>query len=252
MRIATWNLWDCPPPPWPRGQAIASWLNAQNVDIWLLTEVRQNWPTRNREPVISPNRADGPGYKRWASIDTALALGELRTVGDSRCPGEESLCLARLKHQGQTPSTVLIACSVLPWKDADKYWTTLPSGQARQFRRVLDHHVERITDERYDDEPLIWGGDFNQPLTGPLWGSTKEGRVALQEAMQTLEVVVLTADSPHLQPSGARAVDHLAVSPDLLADQPAAAAHCPIWDKKLSDHAAYTADIRCPTGRAAF
>jgi hypothetical protein len=178
MRIGTWNLWDCPPPPWPRGQAIASWLNAQDVDIWLLTEVRLEWPTRTSPLVFSSKRADGPTYKRWATIDTTLPLAELETCGDPKCPGEEGLRLARLRLEGPDPSSVLVACSVLPWKGADEDWTTLPSGQARQFRRVLDHHVERIVNERGDDEPLIWGGDFNQPLTGPLWGSTRKGLCA--------------------------------------------------------------------------
>jgi hypothetical protein len=58
--------------------------------------------------------------------------------------------------------------------------------------------------------------------------------------------VLLTAYSPHREPNAARAIDDLAVSCDLPVDQPAAEARGPTWERKLSDHAAYTADIHLP------
>ena len=93
-------------------------------------------------------------------------------------------------------------------------------------------------------EPLIWGGDFNQQLTGPFWSTTKAGAGALGEAFGTLGLVALTERAEHLNGTS-HAIDHLAVSAELVAGDGAAEVHRPEWaGGQLSDHAAYTADIR--------
>ena len=138
---------------------------------------------------------------------------------------------------------MLVACSVLPWKGAGQYWPGLPSGQVAEFRHVLDHHVERISAERLDGEPLIWGGDFNQPLTSPYWGATADGAQALRIAFEGFGLVPLTERAEHLNGTS-HAIDHLAVSPALIAGEQVAEVHRPEWNGgHLSDHAAYTADV---------
>ncbi|NEM05469.1 hypothetical protein [Geodermatophilus normandii] len=69
-------------------------------------------------------------------------------------------------------TTVLVACSVLPWRGAGECWRGLPDGQLDQFRAVLDHHVARIAAERQAGEPVVRGDDFDQPLLPPFWGPT--------------------------------------------------------------------------------
>lgn len=243
MRIGTWNLKLCPASDSPRGAAICSWLDEQSAGVWLLTEFRHDWNPRGGRFVVSPPRGIGPKEKRWAGIETALPLGELDTNGDPDHPAEESLCLARLKTGGDAPS-VLVACSVLPWKGAGKYWPGLPSGQAAEFIYVLDHHVSRITAERRAGEPLIWGGDFNQQLTPPFWFTTTEGAAALRSALESLGLVALTEQAEHLNGTSS-AIDHLAVSRGLVVCEQKATTHRPSWDGgQLSDHAAYTAEVR--------
>lgn len=243
MRIGTWNLKLCPTPSSARGQAVACWLDEQAADVWMLTEVHRDWA--DRQLVVSPARGVGLAEKRWAGIHTALPIGELRSSGDPTHAGEEGLALARLQVDGEKPSSILVACSVLPWRGAGEYWPGLPTGQLAEFRHVLDHHVARIDAERLDGEPLIWGGDFNQPLTGPFWGATPAGADHLRLAFDTLGLVALTEHAEHLNGT-THAIDHLTVSAEL-ADQPAATVHRPAWDSgQLSDHAAYTADIRTP------
>jgi hypothetical protein len=247
VRIGTWNLKLCPPTTSDRGQAIASWLDDQAADLWLLTEVHRDWDAGGRQFVVSPPRGGSPAEKRWAGIATALPLGELRTAGTEAHAGEEGLCLARVELGGQAPSSLLVACSVLPWKGAGQYWPGLPTGQVAEFCHVLDHHVSRIVDERLPGEPLIWGGDFNQQLTGPFWFTTEAGAAALRSAFDGLGLVALTEKAQHLNGTSC-AIDHLAVSQELLGDEPVASVHRPVWDGgQLSDHAAYTADIRLPT-----
>ncbi|WP_157937012.1 endonuclease/exonuclease/phosphatase family protein [Geodermatophilus chilensis] len=172
VRIGIWNLKLCPTSTSERGQAIAAWMDAQGVDVWLLTEVHRDWGSRGTSFVVSPPRGIDK-EKRWAGIETAVPLGELHTAGGAEHAGEEGLVLARL---ALGESSVLVVCSVLPWRGAGDYWPGLPSGQAAQFRYVLDHHVARIEAERLPGEPLIWGGDFNQRLTAPFRGCDRRRR----------------------------------------------------------------------------
>jgi hypothetical protein len=241
VRIGTWNL-NLRPETTTRAEAIASWLDLQRADIWLLTEIQRDWDPRGRSFVVSPSRALPPDEKRWAAIETSLPLGELRSASASGHPGEESLCLARVQLGGG-PSSALVACSVLPWKGAGEYWSGLPTGQFDQFKEVLDHHVARIAEERFEGEPLIWGGDFNQQLVRPFSGATLKGAVALREAFQAFGLAPLTEHAAHLDGS-LFAIDHLAVSREFLPVESGVTVHRPEWDSgQLSDHAAYTAEV---------
>ncbi|ADB76314.1 endonuclease/exonuclease/phosphatase family protein [Geodermatophilus obscurus] len=247
MRIGTWNLRLCPTSTSTseRGQAIAAWMDAQAVDVWLLTEVHRDWAPRDGHLVVSPRRSDDVECKRWAAIESKLPMSEL-TTGDSPHPGDEGLVLARLALDG---TSVLVACSVLPWKGAAKYWNGLPPGQFDQWRFVLDHHVRRITAERRPGEALVWGGDLNQELTPPTWGGTRDGATTLRAAFEYLGLTALTQGLSHLNRLS-HSIDHLAVSADVLAER--VEVHRPTWadHKDLSDHAAYIADVWLPASAA--
>ncbi|MGY1709093.1 hypothetical protein ACI8AC_06235 [Geodermatophilus sp. SYSU D00758] len=230
---------------------MAAWLDEQDVDIWLLTEVHRDGDPRGRKLAVWPPRGFGPDHQRWAGIATTLPSGTLRTVGDPGHAGEEGLSLARLVVD-IPGSTVLVACSVLPWKDPGESWPGLPSGgHATQLRHVLDHHVARIAAERLPGEPIIWGGDFNQPLTEPSALATVEGARAVRAAFDGFGLVPLTERAEHLKP-GYFAIDHLAVSAELVDGDPLAEVHRPPWEHgALSDHAAYIAEIRLSLPSAA-
>jgi hypothetical protein len=180
-------------------------------------------------------------------METSLPVGTLETVPELDHPGEEGLCLGRLEPAGAARS-VLVAGSVLPWKGAGKYWPGLPdAGQAAEFLAVLEHHVARIAAERRPGESLIWGGDFNQPLTPPFDGFTHAGAAALRDAFESFGLVALTGQVESLA-GRSFAIDHLAVSAELV-DQAVATVHRPRWDRgRLSDQAAYTAEVRLPAG----
>jgi hypothetical protein len=246
VRIGTWNLELCPTSASEREQAITAWMDGQAVDVWLLTEVHRDWDPRGGCLVVAPPRGIDRKEKRWAGIETALPLRELRMTGGPEHAGEEGLVMARM---ALGEPSVLVACSVLPWRGAGDYWPGLPSGQAAQFRYVLDHHVARIQAERLPGESLIWGGDFNEQLTAPFWGATVDGGKALRSAFDELGLVALTERTQHLN-AEAYAIDHLAVSPELVGES-AAEVHRPGWDgRQLSDHAAYTAEVRRPASAA--
>lgn len=209
------------------------------------------WAPRGTELISSPPRSSGPEHKRWAAVDTALPLLPLRTGPTLGHPGEEGLCLARVQLGRTDLPAALVACSVLPWRGAGPSWPGLPAGQAAAFCHVLDHHVDRIHAERMPGEPLIWGGDFNQQLARPFWASTAAGAAALRDAFDAFCLVALTERAEHLNP-GSTAIDHLAVSRELLDRATAAVVHRPAVDgAQVSDHAAYTAVIRLPSRAAA-
>ncbi len=151
--------------------------------------MHRDWDPRGGRLVVAPPRGIDKKEKRWAGIETALPLAELCTAPAAEHAAEEGLVLARL---ALVESSVLVACSVLPWRGAGEYWPGLPSGQAAQFRFVLDHHAARIEAERLPGEPLVWGGDFNQQLIRPFWGATTDGAAALRSAFDGLGLVALT------------------------------------------------------------
>ena len=91
MRIGTWNLKLCPPSTSPRGQAIAAWVDNQSVDVWLLTEVHQDWDPLDGRLVLAPPRGIETKDKRWAGIRTELPLGELREAPALKHAAEEGL-----------------------------------------------------------------------------------------------------------------------------------------------------------------
>ncbi len=238
MRIGTWNLDRCPSSTSEKGQEVAARLDELKADLWLLTEVHRDWDPRGGTFAVSrPRSFDPDAPKRWAGVETSLPLTTLPSQGEH--PGEEGLVLARVQVDGRD---VLVACSVLPWRGAEQYWYGLPDGQIAQFHSVLQHHVERIRTERREDEPLVWGGDFNQALQRPVDGGTVKGMTALQSALESLGLVALTVDAEHRR-GHMRSIDHLAVSEHFTAGP--AEIHRLTWShgRNLSDHAAYTADV---------
>jgi len=239
MRIGTWNLGLRSTSPTAGWSQKAAWLDDRGADIWLLTEVHHLWRPRGNNFAVSVERSHTPEEGRWAGIETSRPLTELPNACNGQHPGEEGLVLARVQLE---ESPVLVACSVLPWRRADEVWDGLPADQFGQFRLVLDHHISRITAERRPTEPLIWGGDFNQPLVSPFSGGSKGEALLVRSALDNLGLTSLTQGLAHRN-GRMHAIDHLAVSPDFLAER--AEMHRPKRedDSNMSDHAAYTADV---------
>ena len=244
MRLATWNLKSCPAPQSARGHHIGEILSTVKSDITLLTEVHADWVIEGQAVKISPNR---PGYKRQqrlAGVQSTFVLELLEGSNDH--PGEEALCLVRASVPGTAETdSVLVACSVMPWRGGGKSWSRLPEfskgeGLAPQFSAVLQHHVGRIEAARRKDEPLVWGGDFNQELSGPIKAGTVEGRRELLDAFKQLDVEPLTMNSRHLM-SELSGIDHLAVSQGWLAwGEPVV--HIETATDFPSDHALYVVE----------
>ncbi|MGO4602502.1 hypothetical protein [Terrabacter sp. 2YAF2] len=135
----------------------------------------------------------------------------------------------------------LLASSVLPWRAAGKYW---PPGDDHDFQsrfaRVLSRHQAAILEAREDDV-VVWGGDFNQTLSGTEEVGSSSGRQALGAAFESLDLRVVTRDARVIA-SNAYAIDHIAVAHHL--DTVSAMCVLPTArDGALSDHPAYLAEV---------
>ncbi len=260
LRVATWNLERCPAPGSGRGSEVAWWQEELAADVWLLTEVHRDWHSAAGEVEVSPPRGgNAPVTSRWAAVQTHLPMTPVHDGPAGPAAAEESLCLVRLHLPGSR--SVLVACSVLPWAGAARSWPGLPEKYLdTQQAFVLAHHAARIEQARDGDEPVVWGGDFNQALrrltpertaAGYRLPGTVAGIERLRTAFARLGLVALTAGAGHML-ADTPAIDHLAVSASLAHRE--ATVHRPHREdgSLLSDHAAYTADLRvdADAGRA--
>jgi endonuclease/exonuclease/phosphatase family metal-dependent hydrolase len=241
VRLTTWNLKDCPTPQGARGQRIEDVMAQFKADITLLTEVHADWAIAGQAMAMSPQRRGYDRQNRHAGVHSTLPMERLE-IRDEHPAEEESLCLVRVKTADSGISSVLVACSVMPWRGASRWWSGLREvsngeGLAPQFTAVLQHHVRSIVAARLPKEPVIWGGDFNQELNGPIAAGSVEGRAELLKAFERLNLKPLTMKSRHLM-SKLGSIDHLAVSSGWMTwGEPVvrgeAGAHFP------SDHALY-------------
>ncbi|GAB3345377.1 hypothetical protein GCM10027300_03380 [Modestobacter lapidis] len=253
-RIATWNLRDCPSPGYAKAAEIVRWQEKLSADIWLLTEVHRDWDSSSGWVSVSgPRRGDSPDTKRWAGIQTHLSITPIHEGPTDAPAAEEALCLARVQlPEGAESRSVLVACSVLPWGGAGKWWPGLPEKYLNdQQAFVLEHHIDRIDDAWDRQEPIVWGGDFNQELRNLTserkaahhrLAGTVAGIERLRAAFDRFGLRPLTEGSEHLNPE-APTIDHLAVSEPVARCE--ATVHRPHYEDGtlISDHAAYTADV---------
>jgi hypothetical protein len=259
LRVGVWNLERSPHPGSTKGDEVGLWQEHLSADIWLLTEVHEAWgwgpplwSGGGSWAVSSPRGADLDGWRRWSGIQTRFRIDELDSSTEPWA-AEESLCLARIHlPDGFAVPTVLAACSVLPWRGAAKYWPGLPGKYLDDHQQfVLEHHVARIAQAWDREEPIVWGGDFNQELVdlspqrkkaGYRLAGTKAGIGRLAAAFERFGLRAVTERSEHLL-LGAPTIDHLAVSAPLIAG--AARVHRPHYadGRLLSDHAAYLAEL---------
>jgi hypothetical protein len=207
MRIGTWNMdggWS------PAHQAVIKQLDC---DLLLLTEPHVALEVTGHR-MHSTSRKMGP-EKHWAAI---LTTGVLEPVDDPHPASAAALV-----------NGTFVCASVLPWPLARGNWPWGPSEHQLRMEQSLDHLVAAMT-----NKVVIWGGDWNQPLTGNLTGFSRAAQVSILTALERLTLQVPTASKPSRRESQC-SIDHVAV-PQSWATR--AAGHVAV-DRSLSDHDAY-------------
>lgn len=229
LRVGVWNL-EKQAPGSPRGRAQAEQLLQQDADLWLLTEAPVDLRLDGYSVHAGASRPGEPDQV-WSAIASRWPIHPV----DGAHP---TLVMALVDHP---LGEILAATSVLPWRGAAAAW---PEGDglvfAERFTRSLDAHAGEIAAAR-GGRPVLWGGDFNQALSGREYVGSRDGRAKLQEACSVLGLTVVTAQAVGSL-DGMAAIDHLAISRELQALS--VVVHRPVADgRTLSDHPAYLADL---------
>jgi hypothetical protein len=148
--------------------------------------------------------------------------------------------MARVELPG---SSVLAACSVLPWRGARGSW---PDGERESFaarcQDCLARHAQEIAEAAGPADDIIWGGDFNQALHGHEWVGSRAGRETLRTTLAELGLAAVTANSSGAA-DGTFSIDHVAV-PQGWAGRCAVETELPAVDgRALSDHPVYVVSV---------
>lgn len=180
MRIATWNL--------ERGRAIASQqaaIDRLRADILILTEPPKSY-TSGPSVVTSPSSRHGRrGLKEsWVAIVGSSTV----TPVAMDIPFERLAAAAKTSVAGRH---VLVYGSVLPWNSVRSrapYVCRIGESSYDTFLRVLCEQVADVSALRrnHDHDLIIWAGDFNQSLAGPIRGGSRQKRNGLTDALKTL------------------------------------------------------------------
>ena len=189
-------------------------------DVWLLTE---NLPeARPRDFNLHLTERRMGTTKHWSGIasrwpitplpdpDVASALGETR--GHRFC------------------------ASVLPGPFAESYSPWNGGTQAQE----MDEVTARLSDA-LSGEPLVWGGDWNQPLTGNILGFSREAQRTLLRSVGALGLLVPTTSLPGRHTTQ-MSIDHIAIPATWSVLD---AQQFPV-ERRLSDHDPYWVEVAPP------
>lgn len=231
MRIGTWNL-EQAAPAGPRGLAQARTLGSHQVELWLLTEVDRRLSLPGYSVALSSFSSARPGMS-WAGVASSWPLQEIPA-------GHEGLALAAVMVD---QLTALAAASVLPWRGAARYWPGDAAAPLHaRFTATLNEHDAAIrqAQRQHGCDAVVWGGDFNQALSGPELAGSAAGRIELTRVFAAAGLRAATANAEHLLP-GVASIDHVALP--MAWGVTAVEVLRPEDDgRQLSDHAAYVVD----------
>ena len=236
LRIATWNL--------ERGGRTRAAREAQEqtlrdvaADVLALTEPP---PSYRDAPglVTSPPRRSGP---RAESAWTAIVGDSIERVAPD-IPYERMAVAARVD---QRDASFVVYCSVLPWLSITAHAPelVLPGETSMAvFERVLREQVADILElRRRHGIPVIWAGDFNQSVAGPLQGGAQARRELLSDALTSLGYTAWNGTAAHAIPT-LGAVD-LICGPEGHKVEAQGRIDPRRGDIVMSDHAGYWADL---------
>jgi hypothetical protein len=141
----------------------------------------------------------------------------------------------------------LVYGSVLPWTNAIHHAAYLArAGESPRglFARVLRDQVNDMLNmrKRWSDHTLIWAGDFNQTLSGPNYGGSKQGRQLLSDALEELDLVAWNQGSSHAKPA-MHAIDLICNPADRTLPRRVEHLKPELDGRVLSDHAGYLVEI---------
>lgn len=232
MRVATWNLeWG------GRRKTAAHYeleaLSRVGFDVAVLTEPPQAALEFYKAPGVVTSKPDAEDKGPWVAI-----------VGQGiRSAGRAHRFSAAARTETEDGRRVVVYGSVLPWLGVPKSMRSKADQSSEDFFEA--ELARQVADLRGllngPDDLVIWAGDFNQNLTGPLDGGSHARRAALQGALDQLGFTAWNGHSSHVIP-GLFSIDFICGP----ADVPVAGTEIidnghPSGD--LTDHFGYVVDL---------
>ena len=230
LRVGTWNLdWNGPLLLRPRQAAHIS----EEADLWLLTEIPSH-PKFDKAKSSFSGLVPPGNEQRWAAVTTTLPMEPIKAK-------HPTLAMARIML-GE--DDFLAASSVFPWRSAAGFW---PAGDGDTFAdrcaQTLKAHAAEIK-KASSGLPVVWGGDFNQALSGPEGVGSDVGREALLDAFKELGLRAVTIEAAGQDPPQ-RSIDHIAIPSGWSLW--AVNVERPHSDNRfLSDHPSYVVSVEQP------
>jgi hypothetical protein len=237
MRIATWNLER-------GGRTLRARQNQDDVlrhlaaDLLVLTEPGPGY--RSREgTVVSPSLRKGHrGLEPWIAIVAQWVESISLDI-----PFERMASAARARLNGRD---VVVYGSVLPWGSIRSHAPELVrDGESAldAFVRIVHEQVADIRElrRRFEQDVIIWAGDFNQTVSGPHRSGSKAKRAALLQAFQELGFAAWNGDARHAAP-GLHAID-LICGPCEIIPVDQGRIHPVHNGVTMSDHAGYWIEL---------
>ena len=216
MRIGTWNLagrWT------PQHEGL---LTAADCDVWLLTEVNDRVELLGYQRHLG--EAQMAARRQWSAIFSRSALTPLPDP-----------------HVASAAAVVdgITYCStILPWRSSGGEPTWPGAEPPRNLHSGRMKYALEVLLSRLPPTDLVWGGDWNQALSGMEGAGTKVGRAHLLAALEKLDLQVPTADLPH-RLDGHLSIDHVALAKGSVVT---GVEHRTAVG--LSDHDCYVAEVR--------
>jgi len=195
-------------------------MSAANCDVWLLTEMRPRVSLEGYHQHLAGVVKEGE--KHWAGLLSRLPI-------EHEPDPHPTSALARIEGR-------LFCSSVLPWP-------LLSEERATAELWDGEDHVGRVTSTvdalaaAFSGEPVVWGGDWNQPLTGNIVGFSRGAQEVILDAVGQLSLQVPT-QSLRAHNGMQNSIDHVAVPAAWIV---AGVGSIKVADQ-LSDHDVYWVD----------
>jgi hypothetical protein len=218
IRIGTWNIQG----RWTHLHR--DLLTGQSADLWLLTEV--NSKILGSHGIVTDFYCHTSGNYMQKNRHWSAVL--------SRAP-HEVLADPHAASVAVSVEGITYCSSVLPWagcgRQIDSPW--IDGSLADKASEAVGEIIKRLPSSR-----VVWGGDWNQNLSGGRQFVGSAGmRNVIESALSLMNLKVATRNLPHRLP-GFRSIDHIAVPSDWTVG-----AAERISAEGLSDHDAYVVKV---------
>ena len=239
MKIATWNLQSDKPLLRERETLFLQAMNEVNADVWVLTETWEQFsPGDDYRLAAESSPSDDllPVDRRWVAI---WVKSSFTTAQQAVQLEQDRMACVLVTKPGQ--GDVVLIGTVLPWH-FDKRWLYAAGFCAALTIQVAEWKRRR---EKFHSCVYSVAGDFNQSLPCKQRRGSKQGEIALNNAIKSQDLKCVTEGNDSL--TSTPRIDHICVSQSGLRHSfiPKAGewAIPLIGEKEITDHSGVFADL---------